>query len=231
MQINDQFNPNLAYMLQPSKENAFTILGKGVSDYMSMRDNQELKEINLESIREKMNSSKKADTRADKKLDLDTEIGEANIDNLNFNQGMKNKEFGLNEKSTNANIDNLNFNQGMKNKEFGLSEKRTNANIDNLNFNQGMKNKEFGLSEKRTNANINYNNKSLGIQQQKVDIARSKKKSKKTIIAPVSDLRELNKNISKRNKPKEQEKTIVRTGMKDGKKVIQYSDGSIEYGN
>jgi len=213
MKIDDQFSPYLAQIIRPSKENALTHLSTGISDFMKHRDNADIKTINEDAIREKIRASKEAGQRA-------------------------NKQFGLNEKQTNSNIKIADANIDFKNlgQTFDQNLKTETFNEDkkNILWSQRQKEKEYNLDKKRVNATIGYKNKSLGIQQQRVNILKNNRKKTTSPTtnkkAPATDLTELNKIIAKRNAPKT-ERTVVRKGKQNGKTVIQYSDGSVEYGN
>lgn len=60
-----------------------------------------------------------------------------------------------------------------------------------------------------------------------------KKKTSTATVSPSSSLDTLNASLQGNKAPATTtpQRAIVRTGMKNGKRVVQYSDGSVEYGN
>jgi hypothetical protein len=169
MKINDQFDPHLANILQPSKANAFTLISAGLNQY-----NKDQK------IKEAFEFNKKLKTGAEQRADR---VANADIDHLKFGQELDKEKF---------------------------------------NFDKKIKTGAEQRADRVANANINYNEQSLGLQKKRLEF---NKKSKTSSPIDTSKIEEINKKLA------QQKREIVRTGTKDGKKVIQYSDGSIEYGS
>ena len=184
MQIDDKFNPHLTNILQPSKDNVFSLLGKSLADY---------------------NKNKKID-----------EI-------TSFEKKMKTQENDRAEKVANANIGNMKFGQELSVKQFDLNKE------SNL-FNRGIKNKEINIREKTANANIGFNNKVLTQRESKIKILREKYKRESVPANNLNDFKTLNSKIKKIKKATT-ERTVIQKGMKDGKIILKYSDGSVEYGD
>ena len=124
--------------------------------------------------------------------------------------------------------DAIKFNQSIKSKADSRAEKVATANIANMKFGQELDEKKFSFDKTiKTNADSRANKIATA------NIANLKAKNKTSSTPNTKNIKEVNELLQKRNgtKEKKETRTIVRTGMKDGRKVVQYSDGSIEYGN